>query len=213
MLEQRVLRLDQDGELTLHADLAGTALGPCNDMVVSSNGTAYVGNFGYNIYAGEQRHPGSVVKVDPDGAVEVVAEDFGFPNGSVITPNGKTLIIGESFGRCYTAFTIGDDGSLHDRRQWADLGKASPDGCSLDEEGAIWFASPGGKSVVRVLEGGTITHEIPMSLTPYACALGGADGRTLYVTTATGFQHHEVAGKGTGIIFQTRVDVPHAGLP
>ena len=118
-----------------------------------------------------------------------------------------------------TAFTIGADGTLRDRREWAALDGVSPDGCSLDAEGAIWTANPsvghggGAGEVVRIREGGTIVQHIAMPMTAYACTLGGADGCTLFVATAPGGIPEETAGRGGGVMVSVRVDVPHAGRP
>jgi sugar lactone lactonase YvrE len=121
--------------------------------------------------------------------------------------------VGETFGRRATAFTIAADGSLHDRRVWADLGEVLPDGCTLDDEGAIWFADARSSTVVRVREGGEVTHAIDAGQRAFACALGGDDGRTLFVVCADSARDGEVAGRTTGTIRTARVDVPHAGLP
>jgi sugar lactone lactonase YvrE len=200
MESKRVLRVESDDTVVTHADLATIAPGQCNDMVVSEDGTAYVGNFG------EGTQPTVLVSVQPDGAIDVVADELKFPNGSVITPDGRTLVVGETFGHRATAFTIAPDGTLRDRRVWADLGAMLPDGCTLDAEGAIWFADAGGTAVVRVREGGEITDRIETGASTIACVLGGDDGRTLFVT-CTG------DGGDAGTIRATRVDVPHAGLP
>lgn len=219
MHDRRVLRREPDGTLVEHADLREVAAGPCNDMVVAADGTAYVGNFGFDLYAGEEWTTASLACVTPDGRVRVAADDLLFPNGSVITPDGTTLIVGETLARRYIAFTIGADGTLHDRREWAALDGVSPDGCSLDAEGAIWTANPsvghggGAGEVVRVREGGTIVQRIAMPMTAYACTLGGADGCTLFVATAPGGIPEETAGRGGGVMVSVRVDVPHAGRP
>jgi sugar lactone lactonase YvrE len=219
MHARKVLRHEPDGSLVTHADLAGLAAGPGNDMVVAADGTAYVGNFGFDVYAGEEYATADLVRVTPDGHATVAAEGFAFPNGSVITPDGSTLIVGESFALQYTAFTIAPDGSLSDRRVWAALDGVSPDGCTLDAEGGIWTANAaaghggGAGEVVRIVEGGEITHRIATPQTAYACALGGDDGTTLFVTTAPGAMHDEVAGKKLGVIHAVEVAVPHAGRP
>jgi sugar lactone lactonase YvrE len=145
------------------------------------------------------------------GEVDVAADDLGFPNGSVITPDGRTLIVGETFGRCYTAFDVADDGSLGGRRQWAAVAGMAPDGCSLDAEGAVWFADATGSQVARVREGGEITHVVDVGQPSFACALGGDDGRTLFILSSD--SPVEQTCKGTGKIRTLRVDVPHAGLP
>jgi len=213
MESRRVLRVEPDGAVVTHADLRGVATGSCNDMVVAADGTAYVGNFGYDFTVGEPRRAAALARIAPDGTVAVAAEELEFPNGTVITPDGRTLIVGETFGRRATAFTIADDGSLHDRRLWADLGEVLPDGCTLDAEGAIWFADARSATVVRVREGGEVTDLIDVGQRAFACALGGDDGRTLYVVCANSAHEGEVAGTSNGTIRTARVDVPHAGLP
>lgn len=212
MTSQRLVR-EVGGELVDYTDLSGVATGHCNDMVVSATGHAYVGNFGFDLEARAKFHPADLALVGPDGSVSVAAEAMAFPNGSVITPDGSTLIVGQSFGGDYVAFTIDDDGSLRDRRPWATMPGMAPDGCTLDAEGAIWFSDAAGSGVVRVLEGGEITHTIATPMPSYACVLGGDDGRTLFALCAPDAHPDGVAGKAAGAIFTTRVDVPHAGLP
>ena len=213
MKSREVRRREGDGSIVLHADLSTIATGRCNDMVVAADGTAYVGNFGSDLWAGEPMRPAVLALVRPDGSVEPAADDLAFPNGTVITPDGATLIVGESMGRRYTAFDIAADGTLSGRRLWADLGDIGPDGCTLDAEGAIWCADALNGVVVRVLEGGAITHRVDPGQAAYACALGGDDGCTLFVVCAKSPREEEVAGSGTGTIRTLRVDVPHAGLP
>ena len=212
MTARKVLR-DSGGELVEHADLSALAPWHCNDMVVAENGNAYVGNFGFDLESGAQPGPTNLLLVRPDGGVSEAASGLRFPNGSVITPDGGTLIVGESFGQGYEAFAIQPDGSLRDRRRWADTPGMAPDGCTLDAEGAIWFADAAGSRVVRVREGGEITHEIPTPQPTFACMLGGDDGRTLFVLTAPGSHPDQVAGKGAGAVHTTRVAVPRAGRP
>jgi sugar lactone lactonase YvrE len=213
MRNKRVLRVESDGSVTEHADLSAIATGRCNDMVVASDGNAYVGNFGFDVWAGAERQNATLALVRPDGTVVAAADDMEFPNGSVITPDGRTLIVGESFGRRYTAFDIRDDGTLGNRRVWAQFADVAPDGCTLDAEGAIWVANAVGTEVVRVREGGEITHRVDVGQGTYACALGGDDGCTLFIVSADSAMEDQVAGKGTGVIRTMRVDVPHAGLP
>ncbi|MDQ1431792.1 MAG: hypothetical protein QOF40_2394 [Actinomycetota bacterium] len=213
MQSRRVLRCEHDGSVVEHADLSGLATGPCNDMVVAGDGTAYVGNFGFDYTVGEPMCNAVLARVQPDGVVDVGADDLQFPNGTVITPDGSTLIVGETFGKRASAFTIADDGTLHDRRIWAELGDVLPDGCTLDAEGAIWFADARGPELVRVREGGEVTHRVDVGQQAFACALGGHDGRTLFVIAADSARDGEAQGAGTGTIRTLRVDVPHAGLP
>lgn len=213
MKSRSVRRREADGTMVAHADLSELATGRCNDMVVATDGTAYVGNFGSDLWAGEPMRPAVLAMVKPDGSTEAAADDLAFPNGTVITPDGATLIVGESMGRRYTAFDVAADGRLSNRRVWAELGDVGPDGCTLDAEGAIWCADALNGVVVRVREGGEITHRVDPGQSAYACALGGDDGCTLYVVCARSPREEEVAGTGSGTIRTLRVDVPHAGLP
>jgi sugar lactone lactonase YvrE len=182
-------------------------------MVVDAAGRAYVGNFGYERFKGENPRPAKLARVDPDGRVSVVADDLLFPNGTVVTPDGATLIVGETTGNRLTAFDIGPDGGLLNRRVWAAVEGLFPDGICLDAEGAIWVADPRGNRVVRVREGGAIAETIPLpGRNAYACMLGGGDRRTLFICTAPG-SGPDRAGKTDGKIETVRVVVPGAGLP
>jgi sugar lactone lactonase YvrE len=212
MSDRKLMRLEDSG-LTVHADLSAIATAHCNDMVVSATGHAYVGNFGSDILDGAEPVPAKLALVHPDGRAEVAAEDLAFPNGSVITPDGATLIVGETIGSRYTAFDIGEDGRLSNRRVWAELPGHFPDGCSLDAAGGIWFADAGGKGCLRVVEGGEITDRIETAQIGYACALGGDDGRSLFILTAPSSHPGELTGKGLGRLEAARVEHPHAGLP
>jgi len=212
MADKKVLRDDGHG-FVVHADLSGLAAGLWNDMVVDDNGNAYVGNFGFDLFAGEELRPTDLILVREDGSVAVVADGLRFPNGSVVTPDGRTLIVGESFGAGYEAFTIEPDGTLSNRRRWADTPGMAPDGCTMDAERGIWFADAFGSRLVRVLEGGEITHQIPTPQPVFACALGGEFGQSLFALCAPGSQPDEVRGKAGGAIYSIWVDVPHAGWP
>jgi sugar lactone lactonase YvrE len=208
MLDRRVMRRDADGTIVEHADLDGIATGHCNDMVVGPQGNAYVGNFGFDFEGGESPQPATLAIVWADGTVTAGAADLQFPNGSVITDDGSTLIVGESFGARYTAFTITHDRGLTDRRVWAEVPGMAPDGCTIDAEQAIWFADALGGQVVRVREGGEITHRLPTPDPVFACMLGGADGRTLFALTAQGTHPDQVSGTAAGALWQRAVDVP-----
>jgi len=205
MQDQRLLRLNNE-ELTEVADLSSFVTYSCNDMVVDKQGRAYIGYFGFDWAIGAPFVPAKVILVMPNGKARVVAEDMAFPNGSVITPDDRTLIIAETFAARLTAFSIQKDGSLSERRVWAQLKSGVPDGICLDEEGAIWMAAPGIGKILRVLEGGIITHKVKVSTQAYACMLGGPNRKTLYVTTST---HDRLNGK----LEDVEVDVPGAGLP
>jgi sugar lactone lactonase YvrE len=212
MLDRRLLRFD-GARLHLVADLSGVATGPCNDMVVDAAGRAYVGNFGYDRHNGEAPRNTCLARVDPDGRVVRAADDLVFPNGMVITPDGRTLIVGETFANRLTAFDVGADGALTHRRVFAELDGVFPDGICLDAEGAVWVTNPRGDRVVRVLQGGRIAATIPTGERgSYACMLGGADRRTLFILTNTG-SGPAMGEKSDGRIERVRVDVPGAGLP
>ncbi len=212
MTSKRLLRFD-GATVTTHAELGEFAPANCNDTVVDGAGNAYVGHFGFDLEAGDDFTPASVLLVRPDGAVSVAADNMAFPNGSVITPEGDTLIVGQSFGGDYIAFDIGADASLSNRRQWAAIPGTAPDGCSLDAAGGIWFSDARGSQVVRVVEGGEVTHRLPTPQPTFACVLGGADGRTLHALCADGSHPNKVAGSRSGTILTTLVEHAHAGLP
>ena len=212
MNDKRLLRM-QAGRLVEHADLSHVAGGPCNDMVVDRLGRAYVGNFGYERFKGEDVRPAVLARVDPDGTVTVVARDLKFPNGAVITPDGSRLIIGETMGNCLTSFDIAPDGGLANRSAFAAVEGLFPDGICLDEEGLVWVADPRGNRVVRVREGGAIVETIALpGRNAYACMLGGEDRRTLFICTAPGSGPGRV-GATDGKIEIVRVSVAGAGLP
>tara|TARA_B110001454_G_scaffold146820_1_gene136338 strand:+ start:932 stop:1777 length:846 start_codon:yes stop_codon:yes gene_type:complete len=212
MTARRVLRM-ADGEVTIHADLSEIATWHCNDMVVAADGTAYVGNFGWDIEH-DRGHPlaATLAVVRSDGSVQSGPGDLLFPNGSVITPDGSTLVIAETFGGRFSAFPLDADGCPGEGREWAPVPGAAPDGCTLDSDGGIWFADAAGSGVVRVLEGGTITDRLPTPQPAYACMLGGDDGRTLFILTAPG-AGADRAGTGEGCIWTTTVEHAGAGLP
>jgi sugar lactone lactonase YvrE len=182
MRKRQLLRFD-GAHLHIHADLSDAASWYCNDMVVDAAGRAYVGNFGFDLHTGAKPQPAELIRVDPDGAVTVEDNEVMFPNGTVITPDGSTLIVGESFGGRLTAFDVADDGSLSNKRVWAELPQgAVPDGICLDEQGGIWSASPTSNECIRQVQGGEITHRISLDRGAFACMIG-AD--SLYVLTSS----------------------------
>lgn len=229
MRDRRLLRREPDGTLVLHADLAGIAGGHCNDMVVDAQGRAWVGNFGFDLMGAATPQRATLARVDPDGRVHAAAEGLCFPNGSAITPDGRTLLVGESFGNRVSAFDIAPDGSLGPRRDWAAfaplptatdfmgvLGQLviAPDGCTLDAEGCLWIADAIGQRVVRVREGGEFVQTLSTApLGVFACALGGDDGRTLFLCVAPDFDEHARSTAREAQLWSVRVDVPHAGWP
>ena len=212
MRDRRLLRLDPQGLVEV-ADLKHLASFHCNDMVVDKQGRAYIGNFGFDYAANAPVEPAEIVLVTPEGHARVVAEDLLFPNGTVITPDGQTLIVAETFGNRLTAFDVEQDGCLTNRRVWANLERVFPDGICLDAEGAIWVAAPHPGEVLRVHKGGKITHRVNVSTRPYACMLGGDDRCTLFVCTAGSAIPDEVSAMPGGKIETVRVEVPGAGLP
>jgi sugar lactone lactonase YvrE len=212
MVDKKLLRLDS-GSPVEAADLADLAGGWCNDMVVDADGGAYVGNFGFDRYLGEAPGPAKLIRVERDGTVAVAAEDLQFPNGMVITPDGRTLIVAESSARRLTAYDRAADGNLSNRRLFADLEPNLPDGICLDAEGAVWSADPFRNEVIRVRDGGDVIQRVSTGeLGAYACMLGGDDGCTLFVCTNTTMGPQAAEARGGRIEF-TRVEVPHAGLP
>lgn len=212
MRDRRLLRLDPQGLVEV-ADLNHLASFHCNDMVVDKQGRAYIGNFGFDYAANAPVEPAEIVLVTPEGNARVVAEDLLFPNGTVITPDGQTLIVAETFANRLTAFDLEQDGSLSNRRVWANLERVFPDGICLDAEGAIWVAAPHPGEVMRVLQGGDITHRVSVSTRPYACMLGGDDRCTLFVCTAGSAIPDEVSAIPDGKIETVQVEVSGAGLP
>lgn len=226
MTQEKVLRREHDGSLVEHADLSDIATYWCNDMLVDPQGRAYVGHFGFDLDGFVEEHgqaavlgpgvPGAhVILVHPDGAFEIAADDMRFPNGTVLAPDGRTLIVAETLALRLTAFDVDADGRLDNRRVWADLSSqlVPPDGICLDAEGAVWVANALGPTCVRVLEGGEITDTVEFSQHVFACALGGPDMTTLFACTAP----DEVAARRrveTGArIEAAAVTVPGTGSP
>ena len=208
MLEREVLRLNESG-ITLHADLSHLVPDALNDMVVGSDGRAYVGSF-----PPASAPVGTLIMVDSDGTPHVAAEEMIIPNGSVITPDGKMLIIAESLGRRLTSFTIQPDGSLVDRRVYADCAGRGPDGICMDAEGAIWTAMTLAREFQRILPGGEVTDAISIDgRMAIACALGGPDRRTLFLLTAREHAAEALAGTHHGRIDVVQVPVAGVGIP
>jgi sugar lactone lactonase YvrE len=206
MLDQRVLRLEPDGSLVVHADLSGVAVGHCNDMWVDPQGRAWVGSFGFDLIGGGAPADSCVFRVDPDGTVSIAAEGLSFPNGTVLF--GDTLVVAETIGMRLTAFTIAADSTLVDRRLWADVSGMFPDGTTADASGAIWLADAAGHRCVRVAEGGEVLEEVKAGTGAFACCLGGHDGRTLFIMAAPSFTPEDVADVREGSVLAARVSVP-----
>jgi sugar lactone lactonase YvrE len=225
-LDKRILRREPDGTLATHADLSDVAPAQLNDMVVDASGRGWVGNFGFDLMGGAPVGPTAIHRVDPDGSVHLAAGDLWFPNGSAVTPDGRTLVVDETFGNRVSAFDIADDGGLGRRRTWASFGplpdstdlekvlgalSVAPDGCStFDAEGCLWIADAANGRAIRVREGGEILDEVSPGTGVYACGFGGADGRTLYLCTAPDFLAHNRKAAREAAVMATTVDVPAA---
>jgi sugar lactone lactonase YvrE len=219
-LDRVVMRREDDGTLVQHGDLRPWATWHANDMVVATNGQAYAGNFGFDLdglYAGtldpSQIKPASLIRVDPDGTSSEAAGDIAFPNGTVITEDGVTLIIAESMGGRLTAFDRGADGSLTNRREWAVLAGVAPDGICLCEDNTVWVANALGAECVRVAEGGEVLERVATSTNCFACMLGDEDRRTLYLVTAPDSHDAKARTERRGAIEKVRTSVAGAGRP
>jgi sugar lactone lactonase YvrE len=210
----KLRRQEPDGSMTVHAEQRA------NEIVVDGRGRIYLNGADFNFTAGAPPEPGYIKLVTPDGQLRQVAGDIQFPNGMVITPDNRTLIISESFAGRLTAFDIDADGGLSNRRVFAEgLG---PDGICLDAQGAVWV-SAGGSSVARVAPGGDVLQrvELPGNRAPFALMLGGPDRRTLFIMTAEWRAADDVTenlgrltnGPRTGKILTLPVSVPGTGRP
>ena len=214
MDERRIYRWQEGKALAIHADLSSVHPGQSNDMVVDPAGRAYVGNVGFDYHKGEEPRTTCIAIVDMDGAVTIGADGLFCPNGSVITPDGRTLIVAETFAFRLTAFDIAPDGTLSRRRVFADLSGLSPDGICLDAEGCVWAAIALERAVVRVGDGGTILDRIEIAdANPYACMLGGAEGRDLFICCAPDHDPDITRSLMGGRVDVVRVSVGGAGLP
>ena len=212
--EGLLLRREPDGALTTHADLNNLSNRGWNEIVVDGRGNAYVNGGGFDMMAGEAFAPGNIALITPDGKVRQVADGIAFPNGMAVTPDNATLIVAESYARRLTAFTIAADGSLSNRRVWADLGDGVPDGICLDAEGAAWCADVPNKRCVRVREGGQVLQTVALDRGCFACMLGGADGRTLFMTAAEWNGPAKMFGAArTGQVLTARAPAPGVGWP
>jgi sugar lactone lactonase YvrE len=216
-----LLRVEPDGSRIRHADLGQISTFGWSELTIDGRGNAYVDSLNFDFarfmeVLGSGQAPGVIALVTPDGAARQVADGLAFPNGMVVTPDNKTLIVAESFAAQLTAFDIAADGGLFNRRVWADV---TGDGICMDAEGAVWCSAVGsdGANVVhRVREGGEILDRIEVDQPCYACMLGGEDGRTLFMVVQQWFgpdKMDELIEAKTGQILTARVAVPHAGWP
>jgi sugar lactone lactonase YvrE len=211
-VDGQLLRREPDGSVVVHADLGRPGW---NDVVADGRGNVYVNGAGSNPMTGEAFRPGSVFLVATDGSVRRVADDIAFPNGMAVTADNSTLIVADSYRHSLVAFDIAPDGQLSHRRVWADLGDDVPDGICVDAEAAVWYADVPHRRCVRVAEGGTVLNTTGLDRGAFACALGGPDGTTLFITAATwqGMTESEMVTPGGGQVLAVEVDVPGAGWP
>jgi sugar lactone lactonase YvrE len=214
MEELKILRQETDGRLVDHADLSGVAVFQANDLVVAKDGTAYASNFGFQLHPLGVPQTTSLPCITPDGKVSAATDDLWFPNGMAITPDGRTLIVAESFASRLTAFDIGVGGALSNRRIWAALQDGEyPDGMCLDEEGAAWVALPMQQEFIRVREGGETVERVKGDRTALACMLGGPDRKTLFMMSSTEIEADKCKAALGACVTATEVDVAGAGLP
>ena len=228
MRDRKIMLRENDASLVEYADLSKLTSGHLNDMLVDHQGNAWVGNFGFDLMGGAKFATTNLIRVDPNGRANVAADGLGFPNGMVLTPDGKTLVVAETMMNRLTAFDL-CAGVLSRRRTWAAFGEpptsadvaqllkqvdVAPDGICLDAEGAIWVADAIKRRCIRVAEGGEIIEELRTGgLGAFACMLGGVDGRTLFVCVAPTFHEAEACDNHRAEIWMITVDVPRAGLP
>ena len=215
--QRALLRLSADGTLSRYADLSVLSPHGPNDVVIDGRGNTYVNNVNFDFATGPPAGdpaPGFVALATA-GNARVVANDLAFPNGMAVTADNATLVVAESYRHRLTAFDIGADGSLSNRRVWADVGDHSPDGICLDREGAAWYADVADRCCVRVREGGEVLDRVQLDRAAFACMLGGNDRRTLFVVAAhwpgpQNLLHHT---DWDGTVLAVPVPVPGAGWP
>jgi sugar lactone lactonase YvrE len=209
-----LMRLEGDGSLVPHADLTALPERGLNEIVVDGRGNAYVNGVGFDLALGEEFAPGTVALVPADGEPRLVAEDLAFPNGMAVTHDNSTLIVAESYGNRLTAFTIGADGGLSDRRVWAGTGDDHPDGICIDAQGAVWYGDVANRRCARVREGGEVLEVVELDRGCFACMLGGDDGHDLFMVTREwrGMEAIDPSER-TGQVVVARAPARHAGWP
>jgi sugar lactone lactonase YvrE len=218
--DRKLMRREHDGTIVVHGDLGEHATGWCNEVIVDKRGRAYVGNFGFDLEKRGPMTPAAIHRVDLDGSITAVAEDIWFPNGCVITPD-DVFLVAETFGNRVSAFDLTEDGRLVNRRVWAEFGPlpqattlddalpefvVSPDGMCLDAEGALWIADLTSSKMLRIREGGQVLEEIQPGMMPFSGALGGVDGRTMFICAAPYFDDVERKGRSLSAVLHVRVD-------
>lgn len=206
----RVLCQEPDGRLRPYADLAGLVPHPWNEVVTDARGNAYVNTIGFDFPDGAYA-PGAIALVTPDGAARLVAADLAFPNGMVLAPDGRTLIVAESYASRLTAYDVSADGSLTGRRVWASVPESAPDGICLDADGAVWYGDVPNRCAVRVAEGGRVLDRIDLDRGCFACALGGPDGRALFLVATEWSPTALSGGPRTGQVLVVAAPAPAVG--
>jgi len=210
---RQLLRMEPGGSLMTYADLTGLSDHGFNDIVVDGRGNAYVNNVGFDFPGGDFAL-GTIALVTPDGSARQVAGGVAFPNGMAVTPDNSTLIVAESYGNKLTAFDIAADGSLSNQRVWADLDGGVPDGICLDAENAVWYGDVPNKRCVRVREGGEVLQTIELDRGCFACALGGANKRTLFMIATEWHGTTSMEdGARTGQVLTVEAPAPGVGWP
>lgn len=206
MLDKRVLRVS-DGKVSTHADLSGWASAPCNDMVVTSDGSAYVGNFGFDRHKGEAEKATSLLRISPDGAVNEAATSILFPNGCAVSQDGRRLYLAESFGHRILRYQVSAGGLLQDREVVHESSDFFPDGLCLDADESLWVANPISRRLQHLSPHGEVIHTLglPGDRLPIACVIGGSDGRVLYVASCSGL------GPGMAALRDGRIEMIHFG--
>jgi sugar lactone lactonase YvrE len=205
---------EPDGSLVTHVELTSLSDRPWNEIVVDSRGNAYINNIGFDLLAGEEPADGILALVTPDRSAHQVADGLSFPNGMVVTPDNSTLIVAESYRNRLTAFDIEAEGGLSNRRVWADLDDGVPDGICIDAEGAVWYGDVPNKRCVRVREGGEVLETINLDRGCFACMLGGANRRTLFMMAAEWRGPEGMAGgERTGQVVAAEAPAPGVGWP
>jgi len=212
-----LIRVEPDGSRVRHADLSDISPHGWSEMTVDGRGSVYVNtiNFDFadfNDVLTSGQALGKIALITPDGDAREVADGLAFPNGMVVTPGNETLIVSESFAAHLTAFDIADDGTLTNRRTWAE--GVAPDGICLDADGCIWTSTAhGANDCARVREGGEVLERIQLDRPCFASMLGGPDRRTLFMLAAEWHGSEnvaEVVEARTGQVLV--VDAPAAGV-
>jgi sugar lactone lactonase YvrE len=211
--DRPLLRREPNGSLVTHADLSGLSARGWNEIVVDGRGNTYVNGGGFDL-PGQKVPSGMIALISADSSARQVADGIAFPNGMAVTPDNSTLIIAESHGKRLTAFDIGADGGLSNRRVWADLDDGAPDGICIDADNAVWYADVPNKRCVRVREGGEVLQMVRVDRGCFACMLGGVDKKTLFIMAAEwrGFANM-TDGSRTGKVLTVKAPARGVGWP